>query len=361
MRLRVSAPRPYRLPSPFLVISPIHSGGGLRGAGPIAHFLHGTAHTVTHSPSTHVSRHPYTNGSSRRGHRSGGVYPRSGRSLGDALFSRQDQRCAGGAARAEQGGDGGCGSRGAVPDMSRSSFHGVRRGSATAAAKEKSDVDEEGKEEDNEEVLVGVTKLEGCGHVFCRRDLTEWIRSQHGSCPTCRHTFLNIRPLSAVSDDESSDGGEYVPNPEDFEDEDEEHSLTSTGMDVDFGDIWGEHGDDLALGVELECDVEGDSIMGDSEMGDVDEDEYDEEENDASFEWGLTDGESESMTSSEAGDSTLGSEAAGVAAANVPHREVSVSVHEAEDANAKEGEGINVDVNASTLDVRQQDKEISSS
>lgn len=39
-----------------------------------------------------------------------------------------------------------------------------------AAAAEKSGADEEGKEEDNEEVLVGVTKLEGCGHVFCRRE-----------------------------------------------------------------------------------------------------------------------------------------------------------------------------------------------
>lgn len=87
-------------------------------------------------------------------------------------------------------------------------------------------------------------------------------------------------------------------------------------MDVDFGDIWGEHGDEQVVGVELECDVEGDSIMGESEMGDAEEDEYDEEENDASFEWGLTDGESESMTSSEAGDITLGNEAAGVAAAN---------------------------------------------
>ncbi|KAK2466176.1 hypothetical protein APHAL10511_001818 [Amanita phalloides] len=65
-----------------------------------------------------------------------------------------------------------------------------------------------------------VTKLAECGHVFCRKDLTEWIRGQHGSCPACRHTFLSIRPPSE-SDDESSDGGEYMPPSDDFEDEDD--------------------------------------------------------------------------------------------------------------------------------------------
>ena len=38
---------------------------------------------------------------------------------------------------------------------------------------------------------------------------------QHGSCPTCRHPFLE---LPAESDDESSDGGEYVPDEEDEQD-----------------------------------------------------------------------------------------------------------------------------------------------
>jgi hypothetical protein len=38
---------------------------------------------------------------------------------------------------------------------------------------------------------------------------------QHGSCPTCRHPFLE---LPTESDDESSDGGEYVPDEEDEQD-----------------------------------------------------------------------------------------------------------------------------------------------
>ncbi|KAF8974310.1 hypothetical protein BDZ97DRAFT_1772899 [Flammula alnicola] len=166
--------------------------------------------------------------------------------------------------------------------------------------------------------FLGVTKLVGCGHVFCRRDLTEWIRSQHGSCPTCRHTFLNIRPPSE-SDDESSDGGEYIPNPDDFEDEDEDAFLdvdgfTDTdaddfpveGMDLDFDDLWEEEQPGFALGVQLEGEEDA-GAMGDAEMEDEDDGdyEYEEEEGDGSSEWGLTDGESESMSSSEAGDTTM--------------------------------------------------------
>ncbi|KAH9938325.1 uncharacterized protein B0H18DRAFT_11098 [Fomitopsis serialis] len=51
----------------------------------------------------------------------------------------------------------------------------------------------------------GVTKLSGCGHVFCRFDLIEWIRGWHGTCPACRAEFANIRPPS-YSEDGSSDG-----------------------------------------------------------------------------------------------------------------------------------------------------------
>ena len=39
---------------------------------------------------------------------------------------------------------------------------------------------------------------------------------QHGTCPACRHSFLDVKPVSE-SDDESSDGGEY--NPEDRDDD----------------------------------------------------------------------------------------------------------------------------------------------
>lgn len=38
---------------------------------------------------------------------------------------------------------------------------------------------------------LGVTRLyETCGHMFCRRDITKWIRDGHESCPTCRRAFL---------------------------------------------------------------------------------------------------------------------------------------------------------------------------
>ncbi|KAJ7068250.1 hypothetical protein C8F01DRAFT_1364632 [Mycena amicta] len=62
----------------------------------------------------------------------------------------------------------------------------------------------------------GVSKLP-CGHIFCLKDLRQWIRNMHGNCPTCRDVFLDIRP--PASDDES-DGGEYIPNDEDEEEED---------------------------------------------------------------------------------------------------------------------------------------------
>ncbi|KAG1770083.1 hypothetical protein EDD22DRAFT_867606 [Suillus occidentalis] len=38
---------------------------------------------------------------------------------------------------------------------------------------------------------LGVTRLhETCGHMFCRRDITKWIREGRESCPTCRRAFL---------------------------------------------------------------------------------------------------------------------------------------------------------------------------
>ncbi|KAF9462598.1 hypothetical protein BDZ94DRAFT_1260799 [Collybia nuda] len=74
---------------------------------------------------------------------------------------------------------------------------------------------------------AGVTKLTACNHVFCRRDLIQWIESRHGSCPTCRHSFLDIRPPSE-SDDESSDGGEYIPNEQEDEFDDDDDVFIDT-------------------------------------------------------------------------------------------------------------------------------------
>jgi len=47
---------------------------------------------------------------------------------------------------------------------------------------------------------LGVTRLAQtwqCGHVFCRRDISKWIRDGHDSCPTCRR--LLVEPSNATS------------------------------------------------------------------------------------------------------------------------------------------------------------------
>ncbi|PPQ80466.1 hypothetical protein CVT26_003908 [Gymnopilus dilepis] len=190
--------------------------------------------------------------------------------------------------------------------------------------------------------LGGLTKL-GCGHVFCRRDLTEWVRSLHGNCPTCRHTFLNIR-FHTDSDDESSDGGEYIPTPEDLEDDDEDAFLDSfteedtdaedfpvQGMDLDVDGIWA-----AAMSGTTDADTEMDN---------------DNDAQDGSSEWGLTDGESESMSSSN-GDLSMSAEEDeddGIAA--VPSVDDTVSVHEdEEDTNAAEEMERLVPHNAATDD-----------
>ncbi|THH10218.1 hypothetical protein EW145_g1450, partial [Phellinidium pouzarii] len=66
--------------------------------------------------------------------------------------------------------------------------------------------------------LTGLVKLVGCGHIFCRRDVAEWIESQHGSCPTCRRTFFRFTPIEEIEYD-LSDGGEYVPGEDDDDDD----------------------------------------------------------------------------------------------------------------------------------------------
>jgi hypothetical protein len=84
--------------------------------------------------------------------------------------------------------------------------------------------------------------------------------SQHGSCPTCRNTFLYIRP--SESDDESSDGGEYIPNPDEFEEEDEDPFVDTDAsadefqteyMELDVDEIWEEEENRLATQEELDA------------------------------------------------------------------------------------------------------------
>ncbi|KAG6817449.1 hypothetical protein H0H87_008617 [Tephrocybe sp. NHM501043] len=119
---------------------------------------------------------------------------------------------------------------------------------------------------------AGITKLVACNHIFCRKDLTQWIQSMHGNCPTCRHAFLDIRPPSD-SDDESSDGGEYIPG-EDFIDEDDDGFMDTDGFSDGFGYTTDEMTDAQ--------DWEGDTDMEGVELDGVDNES----------EWGLTDGES---------------------------------------------------------------------
>ncbi|GLB33765.1 putative ring finger protein [Lyophyllum shimeji] len=40
---------------------------------------------------------------------------------------------------------------------------------------------------------LGITRLSNpwqCGHVFCRRDISKWIREAHDSCPLCRRLLV---------------------------------------------------------------------------------------------------------------------------------------------------------------------------
>ncbi|KAJ7179203.1 hypothetical protein C8R46DRAFT_1211788 [Mycena filopes] len=130
-------------------------------------------------------------------------------------------------------------------------------------------LDESDLDPNNEE--CGVTKL-SCSHIFCRKDLVEWIRNMHGSCPTCRDEFLDIQPPG--SDDESSDGGEYIP--EDDEDEDDVFNTsdgftdTDFDMDVDFEeDMWerSSDGDGMQMnGAESEPSSEGDHSIEEDEV-----------------------------------------------------------------------------------------------
>ncbi|CAK5275575.1 unnamed protein product [Mycena citricolor] len=109
---------------------------------------------------------------------------------------------------------------------------------------------------------LGVTQLK-CGHIFCRTDLLEWIRNLHGSCPTCRFAFLAIKPPG--SDDESSDGGEYIPDEDDeFDDAfntsdgftDMEYDTEDMDMDED-EELWSSDG--LMPGVEAQASSDGDN------------------------------------------------------------------------------------------------------
>jgi hypothetical protein len=92
------------------------------------------------------------------------------------------------------------------------------------------------------------------------------ISLQHGSCPTCRNIFLDVRP-PCESDGESSDG-DYFPNEEeeeedDFFDGDGEDEFEVDEMDTD--DMW----EDSRL-MDGEMDGEEDWADGDTTFSEAD-------------------------------------------------------------------------------------------
>jgi len=153
-----------------------------------------------------------------------------------------------------------------------------------------------------------VTRIDACGHMFCMNDLSEWVRGRHGTCPSCRYPFLpDLKPVD--SDDESSDGGEYVPTEYDAD----------TDYDTDLGEIDGLFGSDvfdyevmdidpvtlLAILEENESQrVSSHRRNGEHDLNPVeDESWWDNLGEPEEHEWGLTDGES--MGTSE-GELSLG-------------------------------------------------------
>ena len=93
---------------------------------------------------------------------------------------------------------------------------------------------------------------------------------QHGTCPACRHVFLDIKPVSE-SDNESSDD-DYIPG-DDYEDDEE---------DLEFTD------DDESV-FSLDLDPSGLDEFVDAEEEIVGDDEAD---GDSMRNWGLSDGDS---------------------------------------------------------------------
>jgi hypothetical protein len=115
---------------------------------------------------------------------------------------------------------------------------------------------------------------------------------KHGTCPACRHPFFpDLNPVD--SDEEESDGGEYIPTEYDAD----------TDYDTDFEDGDGMFGSD---GVEFDAAGAETAVLHHEDAADnvrfgsfwtyegVDED-MDEEEQD----WGLTDGDSMNVSEGE--------------------------------------------------------------
>ncbi|EJD48622.1 hypothetical protein AURDEDRAFT_162580 [Auricularia subglabra TFB-10046 SS5] len=47
---------------------------------------------------------------------------------------------------------------------------------------------------------LGVTRLhKTCGHLFCRKDISTWLRTAHTTCPTCRAPILTRPPSPSTA------------------------------------------------------------------------------------------------------------------------------------------------------------------
>ncbi|KAI0036734.1 hypothetical protein K488DRAFT_35066, partial [Vararia minispora EC-137] len=148
------------------------------------------------------------------------------------------------------------------------------------------------------ESSTALTKIEACGHVFCVDDLSEWIRGRHGTCPACRYPFLpELRPLD--SDDESSDGGEYIPGEHDIDVETDYETDFEDGLDYDTmdteGDVLPNLGDEQ-LSPRVAAYVRR---MRSAMALDVDEEWMDGTSADDEEHWSLTDDESTSPSEGE--------------------------------------------------------------
>ncbi|KAI0086498.1 hypothetical protein BDY19DRAFT_960226 [Irpex rosettiformis] len=44
---------------------------------------------------------------------------------------------------------------------------------------------------------LGVTRLGTCGHVFCAKDIRNWVLQGHNSCPFCRSVLINLPPTDS--------------------------------------------------------------------------------------------------------------------------------------------------------------------
>ncbi|KAF8591569.1 hypothetical protein K439DRAFT_907236 [Ramaria rubella] len=53
---------------------------------------------------------------------------------------------------------------------------------------------------------LGVTRLENtCRHIFCRKDISTWIRQSRNSCPTCRRPLLDPPIIADASEQPSAE------------------------------------------------------------------------------------------------------------------------------------------------------------